>query len=50
MDALVASGAARHFDPGHGRLMKEWADLSGEKPGWASLVREAFRHVGGARR
>jgi TfoX/Sxy family transcriptional regulator of competence genes len=27
VDALVASGKARRFDPGHGRLMKEWATL-----------------------
>jgi TfoX/Sxy family transcriptional regulator of competence genes len=46
VDALVASGVARRFEPGAGRLMKEWADMSGEKPSWASMVREAFRYVG----
>ena len=50
VDALVASGAARRFEPGPGRRMKEWADMSGEAPAWAGLVREAFRYVGGARR
>jgi hypothetical protein len=46
VDALVASGAARQFDPGHGRLMKEWAELAGARPPWAGLVREAFEFVG----
>lgn len=27
MDQLVASGAGASFDPGHGRLMKEWVAL-----------------------
>jgi hypothetical protein len=25
VDALIAAGRAERFDPGHGRLMKEWA-------------------------
>jgi|SRR4051812_37120996 TfoX/Sxy family transcriptional regulator of competence genes len=45
--ALVASGAARQFDPGHGRLMQEWAELERASPPWADLVREAFAFVGG---
>jgi hypothetical protein len=24
VDALVSAGARKRFDPGHGRLMKEW--------------------------
>jgi hypothetical protein len=27
VDELEASGAGRRFDPGHGRLMKEWIGL-----------------------
>jgi TfoX/Sxy family transcriptional regulator of competence genes len=27
VDELVAGGKGRRFDPGHGRLMKEWATL-----------------------
>jgi TfoX/Sxy family transcriptional regulator of competence genes len=27
VDELVESGAGQRFDPGHGRLMKEWAAL-----------------------
>jgi TfoX/Sxy family transcriptional regulator of competence genes len=46
VDELVDSGAAERFDPGHGRLMKEWASLLGKKPSWDSLAREAFSYVG----
>jgi TfoX/Sxy family transcriptional regulator of competence genes len=27
IDELITDGEARRFDPGHGRLMKEWATL-----------------------
>jgi TfoX/Sxy family transcriptional regulator of competence genes len=27
IDELIAEGEGRRFDPGHGRLMKEWATL-----------------------
>jgi TfoX/Sxy family transcriptional regulator of competence genes len=47
VEELVASGAARPFDPGHGRLMKEWAELEGARPPWTGLVREARQFVGG---
>jgi hypothetical protein len=46
VDALVESGSAVRFDPGHGRLMKEWASLdpsSGTR--WLALAREALRFV-----
>ncbi len=46
VDDLVAHGVAERFDPGHGRLMKEWAVFGGKKPTWASLAREAFEYVG----
>ena len=48
VDALVEAGAADHFDPGHGRLMKEWAALRGRLPPWDDLAREALAFVGGA--
>jgi hypothetical protein len=44
---LVASGAGKQFDPGHGRLMKEWASLSPESAeDWERLAGEALRFVG----
>jgi len=48
VDALVASGAGKHFDPGHGRLMKEWVALAGDRRKWVALAKEAHAFVGGA--
>lgn len=46
VDALVAAGEADRFDPGHGRLMKEWLALKPKSEGgWSILVREAMRFV-----
>ena len=40
---LVASNAGRQFDPGHGRLMKEWLELMGDNPeSWRALANEAL--------
>jgi hypothetical protein len=47
VDELVSSGAGVQFDPGHGRLMKEWASVppdSGED--WERLAGEALQFVG----
>lgn len=47
VDVLVASGEGRRFDPGRGRLMKEWLAL---RPAsgldWASVAEEAMAFVG----
>ena len=48
VDALAASGEGERFDPGHGRLMKEW--LAIESPSdevWLSLATEAEAFVAG---
>jgi len=43
VDALVASGAGQRFDPGHGRLMKEWLSLEpGQEERWLPLALEAL--------
>jgi hypothetical protein len=48
VDELVASEAAAQFDPGHGRLMKEWASVSADSPeDWERLADDALRFVGG---
>ena len=45
-EQLVAEGTARPFDPGHGRLMKQWATISRrESRSWDELAEEARRFV-----
>jgi hypothetical protein len=47
VESLEAAGAGQRFDPGHGRLMKEWLALQPtSKESWLSLAREAMRFVG----
>lgn len=45
VDEMVSAGKAKRFDPGHGRLMKEWATLEGEGAKWLELAREAYKFV-----
>jgi TfoX/Sxy family transcriptional regulator of competence genes len=47
VDALVAAGAGERFDPGSGRLMKEWIVITSPDEDWLELAREAYRFVGG---
>jgi hypothetical protein len=41
VDELAASGKGERFDPGRGRLMKEWVALSPATANWVELAREA---------
>lgn len=50
VNELVASGQGRQFDPGHGRLMKEWVVLESPDVPWLELAQEAYRFVGGGAR
>jgi hypothetical protein len=46
VDALVESGSGVRFDPGHGRVMKEWVSLDpSNETRWLALAREAMRFV-----
>lgn len=46
--ALVAAGHGRPFQPGPGRVMKQWLEVSPESGrNWASLAEEALAFVGG---
>jgi hypothetical protein len=45
VDELVDAGSGTRFDPGHGRLMKEWLAVSAPTKLWAPLVREAHDFV-----
>ena len=50
VDVLVASGEGERFDPGHGRLMKEWLTLAPTSDvGWLSLATEALEFVASKR-
>jgi hypothetical protein len=43
VEALASSGKGKHFDPGHGRLMKEWIAIDfGAQSLWPGLAREAL--------
>ena len=51
VDSLTASGVGHNFDPGHGRLMKEWIAVSPkEARRWPGLVEEARDFVARAGR
>ena len=45
VDALVNAGAGKNFDPGHGRLMKEWVVVADGGPDWIVLAEEAYEFV-----
>ena len=46
VDELVEAGKGRHFDPGHGRLQKEWLDVdSASDEAWLALATEAEAFV-----
>lgn len=45
VEELVASGAGKAFDPGHGKVMKEWVCVPVDSAPWLALAREAFRFV-----
>jgi hypothetical protein len=49
VDELIAAGTGTRFDPGHGRLMKEWVTIgAGRGDEWPALADEARLFVGGA--
>jgi hypothetical protein len=47
VQALVADRRFEYFDPGHGRLMREWVATEAADQEWTALAREARRYVGG---
>ncbi len=42
VDELVADDAGSYFDPGRGRLMKEWLSVSAAPKRWLPLAKEAL--------
>jgi hypothetical protein len=46
VDTLVSAGDGERFDPGHGRLMKEWLAVAPtSKAEWLDLAKEAMAFV-----
>jgi hypothetical protein len=45
VDALVSEGVGTRFDPGHGRIMKEWLAVTAAGANWIDLAKEAYRYV-----
>ncbi|MGH9611499.1 MAG: hypothetical protein ACRD4P_00310, partial [Bryobacteraceae bacterium] len=45
VDRLVEAGIGEHFDPGHGRLMKEWVAIDEGSADWIALAMEAYEFV-----
>ena len=43
---LVREKRGQQFDPGHGRLMKEWIATDSLPEMWVELAREAYAFVG----
>src|SRR3954465_9402882 len=40
VDELVNGGNGEQFNPGHGRLMKEWVAMEAGEADWIALARE----------
>jgi hypothetical protein len=46
VEELVGSGAGERFDPGHGRIQKEWLSVRGDDPAeWHALATESEAFV-----
>ena len=45
VDEIVNAGKGERFNPGHGRLMKEWVSLEAGKETWVALALEAYEFV-----
>lgn len=45
VDDLVSAGIGKRFDPGHGRLMKEWVVVGDTKADWVDPAKEAYDFV-----
>lgn len=49
VDELVKAGSGERFDPGHGRIMKEWFVATSGALDWARLARDAHDYVAASR-
>jgi len=49
VDELVNQGIGERFEPGPGRIMKEWLALEGHPELWIDLAKEAYQFATGKR-
>jgi hypothetical protein len=42
VDELVRRGQGQYFDPGHGKLLKEWLAVDHQSIPWLELAKEAY--------
>ncbi len=47
VDEMVSTGKGQRFDPGHGRVMKEWFVARKGTANWVELAKEAYQFVKG---
>jgi hypothetical protein len=45
VDEVVAARAGTYFDPGDGRLMKQWISISPGRVAWVDLAKDAYAFV-----
>ena len=45
VDQLVDSKKGKRFDPGHGRIMKEWLSMESHADTWLGLAHDAYEFV-----
>jgi len=45
VDELIVARKGTRFDPGHGRIMKEWVVIPPKKEDWQKLSKEAYSFV-----
>lgn len=45
VDELVSAGVGQRFEPGRGRMMKEWFVAGDGSPDWMELAKEAYAFV-----
>ncbi len=45
VDELVVARVGAYFDPGHGRLMKQWISISPGRGAWVELAKDAYDFV-----
>ncbi|MBI3580023.1 MAG: TfoX/Sxy family protein [Ignavibacteriales bacterium] len=50
VEKMVNAGNGEYFDPGHGRLMKEWVAVEATRSNsWLGLAKEAREYIGSLR-